>query len=589
MIEQQMTSARPVHDCTAAYRSWRARLWPVLVAATVPAVLLIPFIGKAFTIDDTVFIWVARQIRAHPADFFGFTANWAAFHERPMYEINRNPPGVSYVIALVTALFGERETFLHAAFLVPAVAVSIGTYFFARRFCSRPLGAALCAVLTPVFILSSSNVMSDTLMLSFYVWAAVLWMRGLERGEYLTLVLAAFMIGCSALTKYFGITMVPLLTAYTLMRNRRLGWWLLVMLLPIVMVGSYELYTWSLYGKGMLGDAAAFAAMPSWHQSGSYLSKLMHGLAFVGGCYTVVLFFGPFLASRRAWGNGILLSVLGLGLMLARYPGQRAYVSVGQSVKWLYLGQWVLFAVGGMMVLALAAWDVWKRRDALSTLLLLWIAGAFVFSTSVNWTINGRILLPMAPVVGILIMRRLDAMPSANHISGWRIAWPLAPAACVAIAAMWGEYCWANSERDAAQVLASELRNASGDVYFMGHWGFQHYMEEWGAMPLSSDRPVKNGDVIILPDNNSYSLKLPKEVIRPLFRMELPVCSWMSTMHTRTGTGFYADLWGPLPFALGRTPQEVYNAFLVDFSPLGASYGALGQTKLDSPNPGLAR
>jgi len=114
-------------------------------------------------------------------------------------------------------------------------------------------------------------------------------------------------------------------------------------------------------------------------------------------------------------------------------------------------------------------------------------------------------------------------------------------------------------------------------------------MEEWGAKPLDTDRPVKNGDVIILPVNNSYSLELPKEVTRPLFTMQFPVCPWISTMHLQSGAGFYADMWGPLPFAFGPAPQEVYHAFLVDFSPMGGSYGAFGQAKQVSPNPGMAK
>ena len=46
----------------------------LVVVAT--SLMLLPFVDKAFHADDTQFLWVARQIRSHPADFFGFAANW---------------------------------------------------------------------------------------------------------------------------------------------------------------------------------------------------------------------------------------------------------------------------------------------------------------------------------------------------------------------------------------------------------------------------------------------------------------------------------------------------------------------------------
>ena len=47
----------------------------ILLAAAVFACLL-PFSGKAFNVDDTLFIYVARQITQHPLDPFGFKVNW---------------------------------------------------------------------------------------------------------------------------------------------------------------------------------------------------------------------------------------------------------------------------------------------------------------------------------------------------------------------------------------------------------------------------------------------------------------------------------------------------------------------------------
>ena len=142
---------------------------------------LAPFADKAFHIDDPLFIWVAKHIQTNPFDFYGFTVNWYGF-EMPMSEVTKNPPLASYYIALVAFLFGWSEIALHLAFLIPASAVVIGTFFLAKELCDRPFLAALVGMVTPVFLLSSTTVMCDTLMLSLWVWASILLAAWYKRG-----------------------------------------------------------------------------------------------------------------------------------------------------------------------------------------------------------------------------------------------------------------------------------------------------------------------------------------------------------------------------------------------------------------------
>ncbi len=188
----------------------------------IPVLCLAPFLTKAFHIDDTVFLWAAEQIQLNLVDFYGFSANWNGF-DLPMFDINKNPPFVSYYIAAVALIFGFNEVALHLAFLIPAVGISLGTYYLARPYCKIPHLASLIAVATPVFVVSSSNVMSDTMMVFFYVTASALWIRGIEEENTICLFAASILITLAVLSKYFGITLIPLLLVYSLMVKRRLG------------------------------------------------------------------------------------------------------------------------------------------------------------------------------------------------------------------------------------------------------------------------------------------------------------------------------------------------------------------------------
>jgi 4-amino-4-deoxy-L-arabinose transferase-like glycosyltransferase len=74
----------------------------------------------------------------------------------------------------------------------------------ARRLCDHPIHAALAALFTPVFMVSSTTLMCDVLMVALWVWAVVLWMRGLQNNQPLLLVLGAILVGACSLAKYFG-------------------------------------------------------------------------------------------------------------------------------------------------------------------------------------------------------------------------------------------------------------------------------------------------------------------------------------------------------------------------------------------------
>ncbi len=155
---------------------------PKLTLTLAVFVALGPFITKPFNIDDPMSIWAAQQVQAHPFDFYGYKINWFG-SVSPMSVVSTNPPLVYYYLALAAAVLGWSEPALHFALLLPAVAVILGTYRLALHFCGRPLLAACTTLFTPAFLVCSTTLMCDTLMVAFWVWAVVLWVEGLERDD----------------------------------------------------------------------------------------------------------------------------------------------------------------------------------------------------------------------------------------------------------------------------------------------------------------------------------------------------------------------------------------------------------------------
>jgi len=384
-------------------------------AGLLTVLCLLPFVNKAFHIDDTVFLWVARHIQAHPLNFYGFTANWYGT-EMEMALINQNPPLVSYYIALAAKIFGWGEAPLHIAFILPAAGVTVGTYFLARCLGGLPSIAALTAALSPVFLVSSTNVMSDILMVCFYVWALYFWIHGIHADKNTCLLISALLMALSALTKYFGMTAIPLAFAYTVFHSRRADMRLFFLAIPAAALAGYQGITAAVYGSGHLLKAFSYSLDHAMNKWAYLLAKNLTGLAFIGGGIAPALFFTPLLWPRKIWliGSSVLFIAAGIGLFMIGTVGGLV-LRESHVTHWGRILQFALFAAAGAQILILCLTDMWQNRSGTSLVLLLWIMGTFGFATYFNWTTNGRTILPMVPAVGILVARRINAFSSRGE------------------------------------------------------------------------------------------------------------------------------------------------------------------------------
>jgi 4-amino-4-deoxy-L-arabinose transferase-like glycosyltransferase len=517
---------------------------------------LLPFTEKAFHIDDPLFIWAAKHIQTEPLDPYGFNVNWYGAL-MPMSGVTKNPPLTSYYVAGVAAAFGWNERSVHLAFLLPALAVIIGTYMLAERFCARPLLASLCALFTPVFLVSGSTVMSDILMLALWIGAIYLWVSGMETGSPLRLLLSGICIALCAVAKYFGMTLIPLLLAYTLLNQRRVGWAIAYLLVPVFILGAYQWGTHALYGRGLLLDAASYATETRSHWS---LSKVLVGMAFTGGCMGASCLFmiWPSRSKTVVVGAAVALAIA-LGAAMTRRIGTYA-LQGSEADSWIMAAVFGLFATGGVGILAIAVADLVKQKDAEALLLCLWVLGTFAFAALINWSINGRSILPMIPAVGILMMRRMEQRGKGRKQPSVRqIVAVLAGAAVLAGGVGWADWVYADSARRAAKEIHEKFGNRQRPLLFGGHWGFQYYMEALGGTAVDvKTTQFHDGDILVLPENNTNVFRRPDWTTQ-LGTVEVSSSKWIATMRSDLGAGFYADVFGPLPYVFAKVPPERYR------------------------------
>jgi hypothetical protein len=543
-------------------------------------ICLLPFIGKPFNIDDPLFIWAAQQIVHHPLNPYGFQLNWSDT-AMPMSEITKNPPLASYFAALVGPWTHWSELALHFAFLLPALVVILATYELARSMTKRPFLAAILTMAAPAFLVSSTSVMCDVLMLALWMLCLLAWRKGLASENKLYLLAAAILIAFCALTKYFGACLIPLLALDSLLRRKRILAWAPFLLLPVLALVGYQLWTENLYGQGLLWGATQYARTAWFLASPSRLGSFLVGLSFTGGCALPVLVMAPVVFRKRWIAGALALATIPAALLawnvLGRFSGKDHKISLLITL--------VAFIAGGVLAVFLSTSDLHQERTADSALLAAWVLGTIAFAAFLNWTVNARSVLPLIPAAAILIARALDhrekdrlgkdcqekarrekAREEIAHPQPAPSAWVPVALACASLAiSLWlaaSDAALAYSARQAAREIAQRHTPAQGRLLFMGHWGFQYYMQQLGAEPLDMRRSnVKGGDTVVQPKNNVNTRPLLPQFIASTDQLEIDMKDGITVLNINADAGFYASVAGPLPFSFGPTPAERYTIY----------------------------
>jgi hypothetical protein len=527
---------------------------PLLAFLT--AALLVPFSGKAFHMDDPLFLKTAHQIIAHPFNPYGFTVNWY-ISEMPMAEVMKNPPLASYYLAAVALLFGWSEEVLHLVFLPFAISIILGVYALARQYSTSPVLAAMVFLISPYFLVSSTSIMCDNMMLALFVWSIVLWIDGIKHNSFLRLVSASVLITLAALTKYFALSALPLMLIFAVMHQRRFRLSLLTLALPIVVLVGYQQWTAALYGHGLLSDAAQYANFMHVATGSTAWGKILVGFGFVGPVLPFTFLLAPRLFRPYSLIGYVLLSFAAALLIIWGVVPSGA-PSDPNGYRPLLTFELLLLIFMGFLIMTIVAtsWRPGANPDII--LLILWVIGIFIFGCIINWTVNARTLMPLGPPAAILFVRCLNIKgpPTAQ----WTVA-SLIIGVLLSLSICWGDYRLASADRDAAERILN-LPRSNCTVWFQGHWGFQYYMEEGGAKAIDVHTSrVAPGDIIIIPNNNTNTFPINPAIADHVGYIELPSSHWVTTRSSDHGAGFYAHIFGPLPFAFESVPPERYDVY----------------------------
>ena len=112
--------------------------------------------------------------------------------------------------------------------------------------------------------------------------------------------------------------------------------------------------------------------------------------------------------------------------------------------------------------------------------------------------------------------------------------------------------------------IAATVPVGQGKLLFMGHWGYQWYMEKIGATVFDGHRTaVKAGDWIVMSLNNYGLFAMPRGKVETFDDFAIATDPWISTSNGVAGSGFYFAGNTLLPFIVSPAPPETFVIYHV--------------------------
>jgi hypothetical protein len=528
----------------------------------VAALCLLPFLGKAFTIDDPYFLAEAQQALRTPRTPASAPICWENVgFARSVREVGSVSVVMGYVLIPVILLHDkERAGHLLDLFLLfIAIVTTVALAFRCGAGKTEAMLAGVFLASFPVVLIMAGNIMPDILAMTLGVIGIERLLAWKTQGGLWRAFAAGVALGLAPVARSHTMLLLPvgfiLLTCETwppslrewlssflraLRTTPRIRW------LPLLIaVACFLAVTGITFDTS--GGFTIFPGGPNTGQlSASFIGPNM--LQFGLNWMAVTPFAIAWLLLEGAAGF-VLLSIALLGGAILKYSLSSSPVLLD------VLGLAGLVAIGSAMGWAWRSRRVPVAGLGLCLLLTLGIIPYFHFPS--------KYLAPCAPAASILLALRI--FEGTRAPKAWSAAIVLSGAA-LGVMLLNADAAFAGLARRAvAEAVAPQIQSGHR-AWYSGQWALTWYAEQAGAACLSIYPPYpEKGDVIVageieggdaLVSHSGLSLRLLQTI--QLTDPDLRI------MNPAAHAGFYSNAWGYLPWAWSSAPVNTYRIWSVE-------------------------
>ena len=523
----------------------------VLILLTI--VLHAPFINEAFHLDDAQYLDVALNVARNllfpmdlPSVFEG--------HHQDLWG-HTHPPLNAYLIAGLIHLHGgpPSERFLHTSFLLFPILLTVSFYFLARRFSVQPLIASALLATNPTLMVSAHTLMADVPLVTLWVCAAVLFVRGVDQARQSLVYLSVLPALGACFYAYQGFALLPLLAFYAVSR-KKFGWREAGVLgAPVALMAAWQLsgymhrgVTYASTMFGYLGDSGIWLGATK-------IRTTVATLTYLGG---VILPF-PFVFWKIGHRSKGALTWAALGIAVA--VAFLRFADYTPAEKILFVG---CFAAG----LVAAAWIAGRGIESWSQVgwasddffLALWFCGMLTACVAAFFSGSARYLLPACPPLLLLVMRFVKRAPVFYAVL-------LTAQLILGVALAQADYEFAGLARQEARDFRSRYVATPQPFMFSAEWGWRYYLRSMGGEIVADDTIGRPGELLVksrLALGGIFDNQLGRS-LKPVELLTYRVRSPVRLLDPNSHAGFWSDGWGVLPFWFSTKPLDEFSIYRV--------------------------
>jgi len=516
------------------------------------AALLLPFLHKAYTIDDPPFLLEARQILKTPLEPWSFPICWnqtlVCLAQAGSSGANVREGLMGYVLVPVI-LAGGAEWPAHLIQIIFVCWVAVGTVALALRlgYCGGQARAAgLLVVAIPPLLPMANTAMPDVLALALVLTGLERILAWKEERKWHQAALAGIAFGLAPYARPHVAVFLPLAALWLFdelgirkavaQLRREILLWSPILIAAVVLVAvNYATRLRGVAGGAVIGAIEADNLPIN-------LIAYFHYLTF-----PIPLAIVWLVVHRR---KALLLLVPPL------IPVAFAYFLVpGMTVlKELQVAA-VLY---GMVALAHILCGYLAKRDRIGTLLGLWLL--IPLSTAIYHHLPLKYMVPVLPAIVLILLRAIPTEP-------WRraqLVYGMIVLLCsgYSLLLLRADLDFADYARRAAAELIAPRVAAGEKVWYAGEWGFYWYAEKAGATVANPDlvgpRPGELLAVGLMEDGDVILKHFPER--------ELVDSRSYDSPHGRTmgyGAGLYSNRFGLLPWRWNPRATNRYELWRI--------------------------
>lgn len=516
-------------------------MWVVLTAIN---------INKAFHIDDTFHLEVAKWLTQHPLSPMSGTVNW--YNDPEPFSSANQPPLYFYLIALWGNMFGFSEIALHLMQSFFTFGCLYLFYNLMRLFNEKhALTFTVLFAFNPAFIVNQ-NLMTDVPLLCVLLSFIYTLITPRIRTDLKRFVNAALILSVGLLIKY---TLLPLIVVliFAIVYERKYRC-LFVVLIPVSVLFLWSVWNYYEFGAVHLLNRGGGI---SWEK----IAKKSESFVLCIGA----IFFLPVLLLHRFFPASKVLSGLAIAACAA-IPVFFALVYfdvIAESKSTEIIGD--IFILNGRLLLISVAFGLYiyfirnkvaeplKKR---TSIVYFWLVSIGLFIIGFSPFIATRHILLLTPAILLIVSVYWDTIPTQVR--------KIAIIGTIISGVLFGLSDWqfAHFYRRAALDVRKQA-GIGGKIWCVGHWGWQWYcgLSDIEVFNINSSE-LKPGDHIVMPTHISRQDTYQLDLTEVKSYSYTP--GMLSFISVSRYAGFYATTRYEIPWNLSKEPIDKIVVYRVN-------------------------